>query len=292
MATLQATRVLGDLGILAFVVATMTALGMRLTISQIMGPLRRWILPIKALVANFVLVPALALAIRAVFPLSDGFGIGLILMATAAGAPFLPPLVQIAKGEVAASVGVLVLLMGTTVLYLPLVLPLLLPGVQVSPLDVAKSLVLLMLIPLAIGLFVNRRFPSVAARLQRIVSIIGNIGLVIGVVALLAVHGQAKLATFGTGAVTASIVLVAGTLLIGWLIAGADTAARPVLTLGTGARNIPAALVVADLNFDDADVLVMCVLFAVVSLVGLLVTARQLGRRAPASAAADTPLER
>ena len=149
---------------------------MRLTISQIMGPLRRWILPIKAPVANLVLVPALALAIRAVFPLSDGFGIGLILMATAAGAPFLPPLVQIAKGEVAASVGVLVLLMGTTVLYLPLVLPLLLPGVQVSPLDVAKSLVLLMLIPLAIGLFVNRGFPSVAARLQRIVSIIGNIG--------------------------------------------------------------------------------------------------------------------
>ena len=76
---------MADLGILTFVVATMTALGMRLTISQIMGPLRGWILPIKALVANFVLVPAVALPIRAVFPLSDGFGIGLILMATAAG---------------------------------------------------------------------------------------------------------------------------------------------------------------------------------------------------------------
>jgi predicted Na+-dependent transporter len=189
---LEARAVLADLGILTFVVATMAALGMRLTISQIMGPLRGWILPIKALVANFVLVPAFALAIRAVFPLSDGFGIGLILMATAAGAPFLPPLVQIAKGEVAASVGVLVLLMGTTVFYLPLVLPLLLPGVQVSPLDIAKSLVLLMLIPLAIGLFVNRRFPRVAARLQRIVSIIGNIGLVIGVVALLPAHRRLR----------------------------------------------------------------------------------------------------
>lgn len=283
---------LADLGILTFVVATMAALGMRLTIGEIVGPLRGGVLPIKVLVASFVLVPAFALAIRAVVPLNDGFGIGLILMATAAGAPFLPPLVQIAKGEVAASVGVLVLLMGTTVFYLPLVLPLLLPGVQVGPLDIAKSLVLLMLIPLAIGLFVNRRFPPVAARLQRIVSIIANIGLAIGAVALLALHGQAKLATFGTGAVAASIVLVAGTLLIGWLIAGADTAARPVLTLGTGARNIPAALVVADLNFEDADVLVMCVLIAVVSLVGLLVTARQLGRRAPASTAADTPLKR
>jgi hypothetical protein len=114
------------------------------------------------------------------------------------------------------------------------------------------------------------------------VSGIGNIGLVIGVVALLVLRGQALLGTFGIGAVAASIVLVACTLLIGWLIAGADTAARPVLTLGTGARNIPAALL-ADLNFDDADVLVMCVLFAVVSLVGLLVTAPQLGRRAVGS---------
>ena len=66
---------------------------------------------------------------------------------------------QIAKGEVAGSVGVIVLLMGTTVLYLPMALPLLLPGVHVSPLDIATSLVLLMLIPLAIGLLVNRYFP-------------------------------------------------------------------------------------------------------------------------------------
>ena len=277
---LQTTRVLADLGILTFVVATMTTLGMRLTIGQIVGPLRGGLLPMKALLASFVLVPALAVAIRAVFPLSDGFGIGLILMATAAGAPFLPPLVQIAKGEVAASVGVLVLLMGATVLYLPVVLPLLLPGVQVSPLDIAKSLVLLMLIPLAIGLFVNGRFPPVAARWQRTVSMIGNVGLLIGVVALLVPHGRALLGTFGTGAVTAAILLAAGTLLIGWLTAGSDAAARPVLALGTGARNIPAALVVADLNFDDPDVLVMCVLFAVVSLAGLLIAARLLGRRA------------
>ena len=284
----QTTRLIADLGILTFVVATMAALGLRLTIGQIVGPLRSGLLPIKALLASFVLVPALAVAIRAVLPLSHAFGIGLILMATAAGAPFLPPLVQIAKGEVAASVGVLVLLMGATVLYLPLVLPLLLPGVQVSPLDIATSLVLLMLIPLAIGLFVNRRYPPIAGRLQRIVSVIGNIGLVIGLVALLALNGRALLGTFGTGAIAASIGLVAGTLLIGWLIAGADAAVRPVLVLGTGARNISAALVVADLNFDDADVLVMCVLFAVVSLVGLLITARQLGRGVSAAVAPDT----
>lgn len=273
----QAIRVLANLGILTFVVATMTACGMRLTVAQIVGPLRGGLLPIKALVASFVLVPALALAIRAVFQLDDGFGVGLILMATAAGAPFLPPLVQIAKGDVAASVGVLLLLMGTTVFYVPLVLPLLLPGVQVSPRDIARSLVVLMLIPLAIGLWVNRRFPAVAARLRDRIATLANVGLLIGAIALLVVHGRALLGTFGSGAVPAAIALVAGTLLIGWLIAG-DAAARPVLTLGTGARNIPAALVVAEHNFDDPHVLVMCMLLATVSLAGLLITARRFGR--------------
>ena len=139
-----------------------------------------------------------------------------------------------------------------------------------------------MLLPQAIALLVNRRLPQVAARLQAIVSMIGNVALVIGLLAVLALHGRALLGTFGTGAVAASIVLLAGALLAGWLISGADTAARPVLTLGTGARNIPAALVVADHNFKDAEVLVMCILFTVVSLVGLLVAALLLGRGEPA----------
>jgi predicted Na+-dependent transporter len=271
-----------DAGLVAFVVCTMAAAGMRLTVSRIVGPLRGGLLPIKALLASFVLVPALALAIRAVLPLSDGLGIGLILMATAGGASFLPLLVQVAKANVAASVGVLVLLIGTTVFYLPLVLPFLLPGVEVSPLDIARPLVLLMLLPLAIGLFLNRRFPQVAARLQPIVSKIANLGLVIGLIAVLALHWRALLGTFGNGAFAASIILIAGGLLAGWLISGADTEARPVLTLGTGARNIPAALVVAEHNFEDPEVLVMCVLFTILSLVGLFVAARLLGRGAPA----------
>lgn len=81
-------------------------------------------------------MPALALAMQAALPLDDAVGVGLILMRTAAEAPFLPPVVQAAKGDVAASVAVLVLLMATTVIYLPLVLPLLLPGTRIDPVDI------------------------------------------------------------------------------------------------------------------------------------------------------------
>ena len=58
----------------------------------------------------------------------------------------------------------MVLLMVVTVGYLPLVLPLLLPEVSVNPAQIARSLFLLMLLPLAGALAVKARFADVAAR--------------------------------------------------------------------------------------------------------------------------------
>ena len=52
----------------------------------------------------------------------------MILVGAAAGAPFLPKLVQTARGPLALGVGLMVALMLVTIVYLPLVLPLLLPG--------------------------------------------------------------------------------------------------------------------------------------------------------------------
>ena len=57
-------------------------------------------------------------------PLSEPLRIGLILLGTAAGAPFLPKIVETAKKEVAFAVALTVLLLVCTLGYLPLVLPL------------------------------------------------------------------------------------------------------------------------------------------------------------------------
>ena len=181
----QMTQLIANIGILTFVVASMAALGLSLSVGQIVQPLRNGRLVAMALLANFVLTPALAFAIKAVIPMEEGYAIGLILLATAAGAPFLPKLVQVAKGAVASSVGVMVLLMIATVVYMPLVLPLLLPGVAINPLDIASSLVVLMLIPLAIGLFIKSRYGTLAESLQPSLAQISNMGLTLGFVALL-----------------------------------------------------------------------------------------------------------
>jgi predicted Na+-dependent transporter len=105
---------------------------------------------------------------------------------------------------VALSVGIMVLLMFATVIYMPLVLPLLLPGVKVNPLDIASSLVVLMLIPLAIGLFINSRYGAVACSLQPPLAQIGNVGLMLGFVSLLALSWRLVLSTIGSGAILAA----------------------------------------------------------------------------------------
>ncbi len=233
----QIIELVGNAGILIFVVASMLALGLSLTVRQIVDPLRNLCVLAALLIGNFLLVPGLAFLLLCVIPLESGFGIGIILLATAAGAPFLPKLVELAKGTIALSVGAMILLMVVTIVYLPLVLPLLLPGVAVNPIDFALPLVLFMLTPLAVGLFTAARFPNVARRGQPALSKLSSLGLMVGFVALLIVNANILLDAIGNGAMLAAALLIVGAFLIGWLLAGANRELRTILGLATAQRN-------------------------------------------------------
>src|SRR5947209_2342293 len=150
--------------LLVFVVSSMLAVGLSLTVGEILAPLRNRRLVSLALLANFVLMPLAAFAIAKLLQLDESLAAALVLLGTAAGAPFLPKLAIVAKGSLAFAVGLMVLLMALTVGYMPLVLPLLLEGASVDSSKIARSLVLLMLLPLVAGLAVKNRYQAVAAR--------------------------------------------------------------------------------------------------------------------------------
>jgi BASS family bile acid:Na+ symporter len=269
---------------LTFVVSSMLAVGLSLTITQIMEPLRNGKLVFVALLANFVLMPLGALAIARVLRLDQPLGIALLLLGAAAGAPFLPKLAGIAKGNLAFAVGLMVLLMVVTVAYMPLVLPLLLEGVTVDPLKIARSLLLLMLLPLGIGLTVNRQFRSVAERMRAPLNKLSSLSLALLIGLLLVTKIQNVIALFGTRGILASVLFLLAGLGLGWLLGGPGFATKGVLALGTAQRNIAAALLVGGKNFDDPNVVVMIVVVAVVGLLILMPLARILGARG-----AETP---
>lgn len=271
---------------IAFVLSSMLAMGLGLRVSDIVAPLRNWRLVILALLANFVVMPFAALTLARTLRLEESMGIGLLLLGMAAGAPFLPTLAQMARGNLAFAVGLMVLLMVITVGYVPVVLPLLLPGVSVNPAQIARSLVLLMLLPLGSALAVKANRPGLAATIKPFFDKTSNLSLIALMALQTLLNVRSVVAVFGTGGILAGVLFLAVGFIVGWALGGAARETRSVLGLGTAQRNIAAALVVANQSFDDPNVVVMVVVIAIVGLLTLMPLSRALGRRVAAATAA------
>ena len=280
---------IAKISLVLFVVSSMLAMGLSLTIPMIIQPLKNVRLVVLALLANFVLVPLLAFLITMIIPLDQSLKTGLIVLSTAAGAPFLPKLVQGAKGNVAFGVGLMVLLMVVTIISMPLVLPLLLPGVSVNPWDIAKSLIVLMLIPLAIGLLIKSHSPDTAAEYQPVMAKVSSLAMLVLLVVGLGLNVSNLIALIGTGGLIALLLFIVGSLVIGLLLGGREPGNRSVMGLGTAQRNVSAALVVTAQNFAGTPTLPFVLVGAILLLLILLPTAKRLGARMPAAASAAPP---
>jgi len=252
--------------VFAFVVVNMLALGMELTVRKIVEPLRDLRLTVKALVANFVLVPLTAHFLVTSLRMEHGFALGLILLACSAGDPFVTKLSQSAKGDKTYSLAVMAMLSIVTVFYMPVVVPLLLPGTKVDPIEIAKPLVVLILAPLAIGLALRARAADFAEhwarRLDRLASI-----LIYAAVALFAVVHYADIAaSFGSHAILAAIILVSAAVVYGYLLGGPNPLHRGDLAVNTAWRGVSAGIAVGIRNFPaEHNVFTMAIIMVLVS---------------------------
>lgn len=277
----EVLETLQNLFTFAFVVSSMLAMGLSLTVGQIVEPLRSVRLVLLALLANFVIVPATAYLLAQVIPMDDQLQIGLILMGSAAGAPFLPKLAQIAKANVPFAVGLMALLIVATVVYLPLVLPLLLPGVDVDARQIALTLFGEMLVPLGIGLVIRWRWEEAAGELQKPAAQVSNLSLVLLLVLMLGLNIENVIGLFGSGALIATLILVAVAVASGYLLGGPAHDTRQVLALGTGQRNLAATFLIAGSNFaDQPNVLVFLAAAGLIGIVLVMPLAAEFGKHA------------
>jgi predicted Na+-dependent transporter len=267
-----------QVGVLAFVVASMVAMGLSLTIARIIEPLRDVRTVGALVVANFVAVPAVAVIAARLLPMEPAAETALVIYGCCAGAPFLPKLAQMAKGDVALAVGSMVLLMVVTVFYAPLVLPLAIEGVTVDAWQIASSLVLFMLVPLGVALVVRARYPDLAAEWVGPAGRMSTAALLIGISAGLFVSWQDIIGAIGSWIFPGTAVLLAIALLAGYVVGyGRSRSTSDVTMLGTGQRNISAALVVA--GSLSGDVVVLTMVAGLVIIMVLLTIAGEIGRR-------------
>ena len=283
-AVTQILQLLAKYSIIGFVVGHLLALGMRLTVQELIAPLRRRRLVVLALVVNFVLGPVFAYLsaqlISVVIPLEHGYVIGLMIIGSAAGSPMLPKWVKLAKGDLGLGVALMVLLMGTSILYLPLILPRLISGVDVEAWSVAQPLIMMIMVPFIAGLLLKVRYPGIASKLEPPLDRFSSVCLIVVIVAVVALYRESLVSAVGEGAIGACMLSLALSMAAGYLLGGPDVGTRRVLALGSGQRNIEAVLLIASTSVADPKVIVIAVIAALVIFIVLLGTAAVFGRRA------------
>ena len=276
----DAARIAAKIALLAFLVSSMLAAGLSLTPHAILAPLRNLRLVLVALALNFVAAPVFALVLSIVIPLERPHAIGLVLLGGAAGAPFLPRLVEGAHGDLGFAVALMTLLTVGTTLFMPFALPLMIPGLQASPWSIAQPLVVFILMPLAVGMLLQRRKASAFAALQPIFVKLGNVSALVLLALLIALYFHNLLGVLGSGAIAACVVFIAGLYAAGYLLGGSRVEIKGVLGLGTAARNVGAALVPASQSFSDPKVMIMLVAYTIVMLIVLIPASGWLRRKA------------
>jgi BASS family bile acid:Na+ symporter len=240
------------------VVEMMIAIGLGVTFAELVRVGQGWPLLTKAFFANYVAVPAVTVGLLLLYRVQPMVAAGYLILAVCPGAPFGPPLAAIARGNKAVSVGLMVILSGSSVFLAPLLLHFLLPlmagsetanGTQgippkVDAVQIGVSLLGIQLVPLCVGLAVRHWRPELAKRVQKPANRISAVLNVVVTVVILIVQGH-LLAEIRPVGFVGMLVLLIASLAAGWLLGGPGSDNRKTLALTTSLRNVGVSLVIA-----------------------------------------------
>ena len=169
-------------------------------------------------------------------------------------------------GDAALAVGLLVVLLLAGVVSQPLLLPLLLDEVSVSPGAIILTLVCTVLVPLLLGLQVRQRLARLASSLQLPMQRLSTLSMLLILILLPILHWQELREISRGGAFAAALLFIALATIGGWLLGGPQPTARRMLSLSCGQPNMAAAMIIAGQNFSDPRVALMLLVIMISSL--------------------------
>ena len=262
----------------------MIAIGLGVSLAELAAAARNWRLATKAALANYLCVPAVTAGLLLLLHPADAtVAAGFLVLAVCPGAPFGPGCTGLAKGNVAAAVGLMVLLAGSSAIVAPLLLHVLLPlmsgseSLQVDAGQIVVTLLATQLAPLCLGLGVRRGLPGLANRLQRpanVLSAILNL-TTLGIVLAAYFHLLAEIRLRGY---MGMLALLVASWAAGWLLGGPGSDNRRAMALTTSLRNVGVGLVIATSNFGGTAAVTAVLAYGIFEIVGSLLLALAWGR--------------
>jgi BASS family bile acid:Na+ symporter len=276
--------------VLVFTVSNLAAMGLQVRLGPVVSTLRNRMVLVDILLFGWVAGPLLALLLTKALPLAEPHATVLLLASLAPCAPILQQVVGKAKADVGFAGAFIPVVTMATVILMPLLAPVLIPGLTVDPAALAKPLLLTILMPLVLAAALRHFADAVATRLfqpTRLIAVLSTLGCGIWCLGL---FGEGIIRTAGSIALPAMTVFMVAMGAMSYRFSfGLTQAQRSVMALGIGAQNgaamFAAALAIPNADARILDMVVMWVLWeTVLTLFGAKILARLADRHGRASA--------
>jgi len=244
--------------VLVFTVLNLATMGLQARMPEVVAVFKNKKALALIFVWGWVLGPALGLLIAWVLPLAEPYVICVLIASLASCGPFLPPMVEKARGDVGA---------------------------------LAKPLFVTLLVPLIIGAATRHYAETVATKILPAIRGFAKLSTLLLVVACFVLYGSSMLDTAGSFAfLSLTIFMVAKGLITYRFGFGLKQNQRSVMSLGMLTPN-GAATFVAILAIPDADprIFTMAVMWTVWSIALAAIAARIFGKQAGETVAGHAP---
>lgn len=237
----------------------MLALGSKLSVENILSFWRKPALVFRALLAVSLLVPLEVIVLMKFFHLPPEVTIGLALLAAAPGAPLSTKRSQIAGGSLGYAASLQLTLAILAVFVTPSTLAIfaiLFADIsqKVAILDVARQVMLVQILPVSLGLVINKFAPTFAQKIAQPLTLIAD-SLFLGLLILACIFGLPLLYKLWVLPLEAIAIMVIASLGIGHALGRFDDDSRSTLAIFCVARNFGLALFIAILNHVEQQVI-------------------------------------
>ncbi|CCQ58208.1 MULTISPECIES: bile acid:sodium symporter family protein [Crocosphaera] len=209
---------------------------------------------ILGLVAQLIVLPLVGFVLASIFPLTPELAVGVIILAACPGGATSNVISYLVRGNVALSITLTAISSLVTIISIPLVINLgmqMFMGadttLQLPILTTITQIAVITLLPISLGMFINKSQPRLAAKLENIVKWLSLFFLGLIIFGLL-LKERANLLPFflQVGGVTLSLNLI--TMFLGYAIATfakLDDKSRKTITVEVGIQNGTLAITIA-----------------------------------------------
>ncbi len=274
------------LSLVIFMAGNLFDMGLRLHLGTALVGLRDVRFVSLSLLWCFVVCPAVAYGLTLALPLAPPYAIGLLLIGMTPCAPFLPAMVERARGDMGYTASFMLLASVGMVLFMPVAVPLMAEGLSVSAWMIAKPLVSVVLAPLVIGMVLLHRAPAFAAKAHPIVKKTTGVATIVMLALCVVIYGKGFVGSAGSFATLAQLIFYAavtgGAYALGF---GLPQDRKSVLALGVCTRNLGAAFApLFAVSGTDERAIVMVALGVPLQTIAAVVAARVFAGRAGTAA--------